>query len=163
MSPYPTDAEFAGPAEEALAERLRRIAVEADPVPELVLASARAALSLRRLDAELARMVHDSDIDGLTSVRGAADDAHGDVRLLSFEAPGVSITAQISTSDAGRSLFGQVVGVEASAVSVQTPRGQQLAILADAGVFRLADVPSGSVRLIVTTPGGDVVGDWVTV
>lgn len=163
MSPYPTDADFAGAAEEALAERLRRIAIEADPVPELVLASARAALSLRRLDAELARMVHDSDIDGLASVRGAADDASGDVRLLSFEAPGLSITAQISTSNAGRSLFGQVVGADATEVSIQTPRERRPAILAHAGVFRLADVPSGSLRLIVTTTAGEVVGDWVTI
>ena len=162
MTPYP-DSDVAGPAEEALAEQLRRIALEADPVPELVLESARAALSLRRLDAELAEMVHDSELDGLLGVRGDADDADGGVRMLSFEAPGVSISAQITTSDAGHSLLGQVAGADVTAVSVQTPTGEIEAELGEGGVFRLADVPSGSLRLVVTTGAGEVVGDWVTV
>jgi hypothetical protein len=163
MTPYPTDADFAGPAEEALAEQLRRIAIEADPVPELVLESARAALSLRRLDAELAEMVHDSDIDGVAAVRGPADDAEGNVRLLSFEAPGMSISAQISTSATTRSLLGQVAGAQATSVALQTPRDEYLAELADAGMFRLDHLPAGPVRLVVATANRAVVGDWITI
>jgi len=162
MTPYPTDADFAGHAEEALAERLRRIAAEADPVPNLVLESARAAIALRRLDAELAEIMHDSEVDEIGAVRGPADDAEGDVRLLSFEASGVSITAQISVSGAGRTLFGQVAGAEVIEVSVQTPTERLPAEVGDAGTFRLDDVPTGPLRLIVTTAAGEVVGDWVT-
>jgi len=163
MTPYPADADFAGPAEEALAEELRRIAVEADPVPDLVLEAARAALSLRRLDAELAEMVHDSDIDGFASVRGAADDAGGDVRMISFEAPGMVISAQISRSGTTCSLLGQVAGVEPTSVALQTPRDEYPAELANAGMFRLDTVPAGPVRLVVATPTRAVVGDWITV
>jgi len=163
MTPYPADADFAGPAEEALAEELRRIAIEADPVPDLVLETARAALSLRRLDAELAEMVHDSDIDGFASVRGAADDADGDVRMISFEAPGMVISAQISRSETARSLLGQVAGVEPTAVALQTPREEYQAELATAGMFRLDTVPAGPVRLVVATATRAVVGDWITV
>jgi hypothetical protein len=163
MTPYPTDADFAGHAEEALAERLRQIAVEADPVPDLVLESARAALSLRRLDSELAEIMHDSDIDGIGAVRGPADDGDGDVRLLSFEAPGVSITAQLSTAEDERWLIGQVAGAEVVAVSLQTPSGGHAAELGDGGTFRLDTVPTGPVRLLVRTTAGEVVGDWVTV
>ncbi len=163
MTPYPAESDFAGPAEEALAEQLRRIAADADPVPELVLESARAALSLRTIDAELAEMVHDSDIDGLVGVRGEADDAEGDVRLLSFEAPGLSISAQISTVAGTRSLLGQVAGAQVTAVAVQTPTAEYPAELADAGVFRLDDVAAGPVRLVVATTARTVVGDWITV
>lgn len=163
MTPYSTGSDVAGPAEEALADRLRRLANEADPVPELVLAAARAALSLRRLDAELAEMVHDSDVDELSTVRGAADDADGAVRLLSFEAPGMSISAQITTSEAGHSLLGQVAGTAATAVTVQTPSAQHATTLGEAGLFRLDRVPSGPLRLVVATASHEVVGDWVTV
>jgi hypothetical protein len=163
MTPYPTDSDVAGAGEEALAERLRQLAAEADPVPELVLESARAALSLRRLDAELAEMVHDSELDGTGAVRGATDDAEGEVRMLSFEAPGISITAQISTSETSRTLLGQVAGAQVRAVTVQTPAEEYAAELGDAGTFRIDSVPSGSLRLVIVTTGGEVVGDWVTV
>ncbi len=162
MTRYPTDSDYAGPAEEALAEQLRRIAAEAEPVPELVLESARAALSLRRLDAELAEMVHDSDIDGLASVRGELDDAEGDVRHVSFEAPGLSISAQISTTDTARTLLGQVAGLDVTSVTLQTPRAEFPTELAAAGMFRLDDVPAGPMRLVVTA-GRPVVSDWITV
>jgi hypothetical protein len=163
MTPYPTESEVAGPAEEALAERLRQLALEADPVPDLVLESARAALAFRRLDAELAKIVHDSELDGVGAVRGLADDAEGEVRLLSFEAPGLSISAQISTSATKRSLLGQVAGAPITAVSVQTPEAQYPAELGDAGMFRYDGLPSGALRLLVRTTTREVVGDWVTV
>jgi hypothetical protein len=162
MTPYPTDSDVTGPAEEALADQLRRIALDADPVPDLVRASARAALSLRSLDAELAEMVHDSELDTLDSVRGPADDAGGGVRLLSFEAPGISISAQITSSPTGRTLLGQVAGAEVIGVAVQTPTAQIPAELSEAGMFRLDRAPGGSLRLVVTTVHGKVVGDWLT-
>jgi hypothetical protein len=164
MTSHPTDfSASSGPAEEALASQLARIAAEADPVPSLVFESAFAALAMRRIDAELAKMVHDSEVDGLAGVRGAADDADGGVRRLAFEAPGLSISAQISSSPESRSLLGQVAGADVSAVTVQTPREQLPAQLGEAGVFRLDNLPTGSLRLLVNTPRGEVVGDWITV
>jgi hypothetical protein len=153
------------PADEALASRLARIAAEADPVPTLVLESAFAALSLRRLDAELARMVLDTDSDlGVVGIRTTAlGDAVGEVRMLSFEAPGLSISAQISFVDGSRSLMGQVAGAPVTGVSVQTPGESLPAALDDAGVFRFENLPSGSLRLVIDTPRGEVVGDWITV
>jgi hypothetical protein len=165
MTPYPTDFDLPGigPADEAFAEQLRQLALEADPVPDLVYESARAALSLRRLDAELAAMVHDSLIDGMADIRGPLDDSEGEVRMVTFEASGVSISAQISTSATGRSLLGQVAGADVTSVTVQTPRGSHSAEVAESGVFRLAELPSGSVRLLIATSTGELVGDWITV
>jgi hypothetical protein len=48
-------------------------------------------------------------------------------------------------------------------VTVQTPRDQHATELGESGVFRLENVPSGSLRLLVATPRGEVVGDWITV
>jgi hypothetical protein len=165
MTPYPTDFDLPGigPAEEALGEQLRQLALEADPVPDMVYEAARAALALRRIDAELAAMVHDSQVDGMAGVRGPLDDSEGEVRMLEFSSPGLSISAQISTSATGRSLLGQVAGAEVTSVSVQTPQGEHVAEIAESGVFRLAELPSGSVRLLIGTPSGNVVGDWITV
>ena len=70
-----------------LEERLRRVATEADPVPDAVLENARAAFTLRDLDAELAELVADSAVDDRVLTRDGADD----VRMLSFAAPGVSV------------------------------------------------------------------------
>ena len=47
--------EIAEVHDEALLERLRALAAQADPVPDLVLESAKAAFLMRRLDAEVAR------------------------------------------------------------------------------------------------------------
>ncbi len=165
MTPYPTDFDStgAGAGEEALAAQLRALAAEADPVPDLVLQSAFAALSMRRLDAELAAMVHDSQLDGALGVRGPFDDGDGEVRMVTFQAGDVSISAQISTSATGRSLLGQVAGADVTSVTVQTPRTQYPAEVSESGVFRLAELPTGSVRLLVSTRSGEVVGDWITV
>src|SRR5262249_46475986 len=59
--------------DEALLERLRAICAEVDPVPDLVFQAARAAFTLRRLDAELAELVLDSADEpaGAVAVRAA--------------------------------------------------------------------------------------------
>ena len=58
--------------DEDLLERLRAICEEVDPTPDLVIEMARAAFSLRRLDAELAELVLDS-ADAAWRNRGVAD------------------------------------------------------------------------------------------
>ena len=62
--------------------RLRAVTGEADPVPSLVLDSARAAFTMRAVDAELAELVADSayDDEGLLTRSVVSD-----VRMLSFE------------------------------------------------------------------------------
>ena len=79
------------PADQELLLRLGVLARAADPAPAEVLELGRAALSMRRLDAELAELVADSDA-ALAGVRGAGST----VRLLTFEAGELVVEAQVS-------------------------------------------------------------------
>lgn len=100
-----TDGSSIGDAvEEALL--MRRIADMfdwADPVPRAVVEGARAAFGWRDLDAELARLVEDELLQG-TAVR-----ADGEQRLLTFEAPGLTVAVEATEIGGSRRLVGQLV------------------------------------------------------
>lgn len=141
-----------------LLERLRRIATDVDDPPELVLATARAALLTRQLDAELAELVMDSAVDELAAVR----DAGGDVRLLSFEASTVSMELQVSESGAARVLHGLVRG-HSGEVVVESAAQTQLLTVDPHGWFSV-ELPQGTVRLhLHDETGAAVTTSWVSI
>jgi hypothetical protein len=138
-----------------LLQRLGGIAVQADPVPELVSQLGRAAFSLRQLDAELAELVGDSDVV-LPGVRSSGSA----LRLLTFETEAVGVEVQLS----GTSLLGQV-SAPASAVRLETASLEVNAVSPDEfGNFRFDGIASGSVRLVVRlVSGNSVVTSWFRV
>jgi hypothetical protein len=140
--------------------RLRRLAQAADPVPELVLETARAAFTLRTLDAELAELVHDSAVDpDLVLVRGPGD---ADVRMLSFEHGSVAVDLQVSETAAGRELLGLVTGA-AGDVEVEQAGGRTTVPLDDAGRFVVQGLATGPVRLHLHAEDGTAITtSWVT-
>jgi hypothetical protein len=143
-----------------LEARLRGLASVADPVPELVLESARAAFTLRTLDAELAELVHDSAVDAdLVLVRGPGD---SDVRMLSFEHGTVAVDLQVSETAKGRELLGLVTGAVGDVEVEQA--GRRTAIpLDEAGRFILSGLPAGPLRLHLRAEDGtSVATSWVT-
>lgn len=147
------------PADESLLRRLGAIAEEADPVPGPVLEAARAALSMRRLDAELAELVHDSALEA-AGVRGPGE------RLLSFEAGGFCLELQVTPRGRRVDLLGQLDGLTATgaAVTVESSGGPLEAAVDDQGTFRVRDVAAGRIRLHVTVRGRPAVTtSWVTV
>ncbi|HEY3870137.1 MAG TPA: hypothetical protein VGM10_17365 [Actinocrinis sp.] len=96
------------PISEAVEEALlmRRISAMfdwADPMPRAVAEGARAAFGFRDLDAELARLVEDELLQG-TAVR-----ADGEQRLLTFEAPGLTVAVEATEIGGSRRLVGQLV------------------------------------------------------
>lgn len=139
------------PEQDALLGRLRAVAAEADPVPAHVRTLASAAFSLRDLDAELAVLVHDSAgaSPELSGVRG--DD---DARLLSYDAEAVGVELQVVTRRDRRDVLGQVVGDPPAALAVETGDGEHPVVPDATGVFRLADLAAGRLRIRVTTAGG---------
>lgn len=142
----------------ALLASLGEAAEEVDPVPESVLAAARAAFALRRLDAELAELVRDSADEraGLIAVRG-----DGDVRLISFETGPVAVELQVTQRGMMRDLVAQISGADVALAQVETPGLRQDAALAD-GVVTADGVPAGLLRLHVRTADGhDLVTSWV--
>src|ERR1051326_2905760 len=144
------------------AKLLRRVAKmfdHVDPVPDAVLAAARSAFAWRDIDAQLARLV---DADQLV---GSAIRAHGEHRLLTFEAPGVTVAIEATEINGARKLIGQLVPSGAHHIALETAArsGRQLTAPVDhLGRFTLTAVPAGLIRLRCTLPGGaQVVTEWV--
>ncbi len=137
--------------DDALVARLRAVASEADPVPPLVLDLARSAFDLRDLDAELAVLVLDSTMlaEPLAGVRGADD-----VRLLSYEAPAMGLELQVEVRDGRYRLNGQVVGVSAISVVVETDQRADPVQPDAIGLFSVAELVGNRIRVRVTTASG---------
>jgi hypothetical protein len=147
------------PTIDVLELRLRRLAQTADPVPELLLESARAAFILRTVDAELAELVHDSAVDpDLVLVRGPGDDT---VRMLSFEHGDVAVDLQVSETPSGRELLGLVTGAVGD-VDVEQAGGRTTVPLDDAGRFVVQGLANGPVRLHMhAVDGTAITTSWV--
>jgi len=145
-------------SDDELEQRLRAVATEVDPVPELVLEQARAAYTLRDLDAELAELVLDSDVDtGAALVRG--DD---DLRMLAFRSDRLSVELEVSRTGGRWSLRGLTVGAT-GAVDIETTEGTVSAALDERGRFATDDLAPGSLRLHLTAEDGSrVTTSWVT-
>ena len=137
-------------SDDELLARLRNAANELDPVPEHVLAAARAAITTRRLDEELAELIADSAL-----VESAVRAAGGEVRLLSFEAADVSLELQVEYQGDEVSVRGLVTGTAGEAV-VEVA-GTRHAVRIDDGWFAVTGLPRGATR--VSVPG--VVTSWV--
>jgi hypothetical protein len=143
-------------------DRLRALAIEADPVPELVYDAARAAFSLRDLDAELAVLVADSAVDNPALVTRSVV---SDVRMLSFECGAVTVELDVDTDPTTHlvRLRGLAVGATGTVVIVRAD-GRTAMPLDDDGRFDSSEIPSGPVRLELTTPDGRrVTTSWVSV
>jgi len=146
------------PFEPLLAE-LRDVAELADPVPAAVVTAAKAALTWRTVDAELAELTADSSL-APAGVRAAQA-----ARLLTFEGPGVEIEVEIVETGPTRRLTGQVVPVTPAGVTIRWGAGVVDVTADDLGRFTATDVPAGSVRLEVRRADDrhPVVTSWVSI
>src|ERR1700760_5104045 len=89
--------------DEALIEQLRNT-LQADAVPQSVTEAAKAALTWRRIDAELAELLSDSALDAEPALaRGGAL-----VRSVSFSAGATTVDLEIHEDGDGRTLLGQL-------------------------------------------------------
>lgn len=138
--------------DDELMGELRDAAALADPVPDLVLRSARAALSTRRLDEELAELVLDSESAIAGQVR--ADDPA--VRLMTFETPRVLVELQIEYSGGRVSLRGLVTGAVGDVV-VEAAGEHRTLPISEEGWFVTTGLPRGATRVRVTAEDGSAV------
>jgi hypothetical protein len=136
-----------------LMERLRGLAGTAQGVPELVDQAARAALSTRRLDAELAELVLDSHAEDTASpVRG--DDQ---ARLLTFRTADVTVELEVRPAGDTVDLRGFATGTSGEVV-VETATGRRHRADVDpGGWFSVEHLPRTSARLLLTGTGGTAV------
>src|SRR3954454_15574926 len=134
-------------------ERLRRIANDVDAPPGLVTETARAAFSTRRLDANLAELLEDSDMTSSATVRLAQPGP----RLLSFAAGDVSLELQLEQVRGRVVLRGVVTGVVDDA-EIETITGQvQRAEIDDQGWFGVEALPVQPFRVRVRAVDGPAI------
>jgi len=130
-------------------------------VPPELLAAAAAASSWRTIEAELAELVFDSQIDhdDVALVRGPPER-----RLLSFHAAGLTIDLEVTSTSSSRGLVGQLAPPRQASVEIRVG-GTSIAVQADdLGRFRARPVPTGPMSLRCGMASGEagppVVTDW---
>ena len=129
--------------DDALLGMLRQTIAERDPVPEAVIAAARAAFSMAALDAELATLTYDSsfnDEDTRALVR-----SRGGSRQLTFEGPNLTIELEVASGE--RRLLGQLVPAGPAIVEVRSPESSRRVEADHLGRFAAGGVPAGPVSL----------------
>jgi hypothetical protein len=147
--------------DDALVAELRRIGSIVDPVPLTLVDAARASLTWRSVDAELAELLADSalvDDERLALVR-----SEGGPRTLSFEASDLVIELEVLPEGARRRLVGQLVPPGAASIEVQTEQARSMVAADRLGRFRAEGVPAGRMRLRVTVDERAVETSWIAI
>lgn len=143
--------------EEEVLRSLRDIAGRQDPVPDNVLAAARASLAWRDPDAALAQLTADSAKDRLVAVRGG-----GSPRLLSFFGGSLTIDVQATTREGAVEVVGEVSPAVPARIVLESPTGSHETDVDDDGRFRFQGVAAGSIRLRCEPVDGPTVHtEWV--
>ena len=146
----------------ALLARLRELTGQLDPVPADVVGAARASLTWRTIDEELAELAHDSLLDDQpVLVRGSETP-----RLLTFEASGLTVDVEVSVHGEERRLVGQLVPAEAASIEVRHPGGTATVEADELGRFTATGLSAGLLSLrcrLQARPGAPVATAWVSV
>ena len=141
--------------------RLRAIVAVVDPVPGVVSEAARASLTWRTVDEELAELMRDSaDEEAGVLVRSS-----GGPRQLSFESPRIGIELEVvTTGPRSRRLEGQLLPPGSAMVTVERPGEDGISVQADdLGRFVLDGLRAGVVRLHVLLRGAQIAVPWTTI
>lgn len=130
-----------------------------DPVPEGVLAAARASIASRVRAAALAELAHDRAGRTPAGVRGTP------VRTLTFAWTAGSVEIEVTEHGADREITGRLVPSAAADVRVRhrdLPPDGIAARAEPAGLFWVPRVPAGLVSLVFRLDDGtSVVTSWV--
>lgn len=154
-----------GPDDAALMTELRVLARSVDPVPEGVLASARASFTWRTIDAELAEFAElgfDSAFEDKELAGARGDDGF---RLLTFTAADLTIEAEVIGDGSQRRLVGQLVPPGPGMVEVRHAAGVALVEADELGRFTADDLAAGpvSLRCRFNETGRQVSTEWVAI
>jgi len=133
--------------DDELLDELRAHFSRTDPVPDIVLAAARAAIEFRDVDAQIAELLSDSaqtDVE-LAGVRGDGQ------RLLTFGHAERFVEVEIGEAGERRKLHGYVVPASGGRVVVQGGTDELIVELDDRGSFAIPPLPAGLIRLRIET------------
>jgi hypothetical protein len=131
--------------DEALIEQLRT-ALGGDGVPMNVTVAAKAALTWRRVDAELAELLSDSALDAEPAL---ARGGNALVRSVSFSAGETIVELEVHPDGERRTLLGQLSPVAERTIEIQRADGSEsVSARSDQlGRFRITLQGGGTVRL----------------
>lgn len=145
--------------DDELMEGVRRAFEVLDPVPDEVLAAARASIAWRTPFATLAEPAHDREARPAAGVRG------GTARVLTFTSPGSTVEIEVLETGRDREITGRLVPASAGEVQVRHRELPPDGITARAdpdGMFWVPRVPAGLVSLVLRLEDGtSVVTSWV--
>ncbi|MFI0370963.1 hypothetical protein ACH35V_24100 [Actinomadura sp. 1N219] len=131
-----------------------------DPVPDDVLAAARASIAWRAPGATLAELSRDRG--GRTAAAGLRGTTG---RVLTFTCPGGEVEIEVAEHGPDRELTGRIVPSAAALVQVRhpdLPPGGITARAEPAGLFCVPRVPAGLVSLVFRLDDGtSIVTSWI--
>jgi hypothetical protein len=139
----------------ALLARLRRMFDHDDHPPAEAVELARQSYGLRAVDAELAALAADSDLDA-AAVVVRSDDSGGGPRLISFEAADLAVEVEVTGTGRRRRLLGQLLPAGPIRVEVRhgsSPPEVRWIEVDDRGRFVIENVSAGPISLTCHRPG----------
>ncbi len=146
-------------ADDRLFEELKAALEAADPIPDDVIAAAKAGFTWRTVDAELAELAFDSALEGVAGVRGPATE-----RRLTFRTPHVQIELTVHTAGELRHVVGQLVPAQTASVELRVEAARHQVDVDASGSFEFEDVPSGPVSVrCVLGDGTTITTEWTAV
>lgn len=151
--------------DERLIGELRAVFADIDPVPPLVIETAKASLGWRRLDADLAELLSDSALEEqpFALARGTETPA----RAVTFSSAELTIDVEVHVDDQARTLLGQLSPPAPATIEIETAaQAPPLSTAADRlGRFRIQLPGGGAIRLrvVVADQAQSVETSWITV
>jgi hypothetical protein len=131
---------------ETIAAELRTLFEQIDAVPPLVSEAANAALTWRRIDAELAELLGDSADEAELLVAARGPDAP--IRAVTMGSDELSIDIQILADGPRRTLLGQLSPPVSATIEIQTADGESATTESDrSGRFRAQLLRGAPIRL----------------
>jgi hypothetical protein len=145
--------------DERLLTEIRAALDVLDPVPERVITAARESYVWRTVDTELAVLAEDSLLAPTAGIRSA-----GGPRLLTFEAPTLTVVVEVADVGDQRRMLGQLVRPQEARIEVRHRLGTVEVPADPLGRFTVERLPAGPVSLACRVSSGEsVVTSWVTI
>lgn len=139
-----------------LLQEIQRALALLDPPPERSVEAARGAFAFRDPDAALAELV--------ASLTPAAAGLRGTGRLLTFEAPDLTVEVEVAAGGRRLSLTGRVTPAREASLTVRHREGETRTPVDPSGFFLADGIAAGPVMLHFALPcGASIVTSWTTV
>jgi hypothetical protein len=152
--------------DERLMAELRAFFAEVDPVPPLVVETAKASLGWRRLDADLAELLSDSALDEKRFALARGGEAPA--RAVTFSSPELTIDIEVHVDGQGRTLLGQLSPPAPATIEIHPIFQPFFSTEADhLGRFRVRLPAADTIRLRILDAEGQggppIETSWITV